>query len=147
MTVSLSRRDCKSLLEDYHNGPFYSSPDFPSSIIAICVYLSFSPSLSLSGKIDGWNILRNMRIKSQRRKHLRGTPQWMRIWRMLIKQCHDLLSVTKHLLFQSQRLGFLENVAFGHSSVNLFASVWVALRVSGKKKKTLLTASIIWPRL
>lgn len=61
---------------------------------------------------------------------------------MLIKQCHDLLSVTKHLLFQSQRLGFLENVAFGHSSVNLFASVWVALRVSGKKK-TLLTASII----
>lgn len=52
---------------------------------------------------------------------------------MLIKQCHDLLSVTKHLLFQSQRLGFLENVAFGHSFVNLFASVWVALRVSGKK--------------
>lgn len=57
---------------------------------------------------------------SQRGKHLRGTPQWMRIWRMLIKQCHDLLSVTKHLLFQSQRLGFLENVSFGHSSANFF---------------------------
>lgn len=44
---------------------------------------------------------------------------------MLIKQCCDLLPVTKHLLFQSQRLGFLENVSFGHSSVNFFASILV----------------------
>lgn len=44
---------------------------------------------------------------------------------MLIKQCHDLLRVTKHLLFRSQRLGFLENVSFGHSSVNFFASILV----------------------
>lgn len=44
---------------------------------------------------------------------------------MLIKQCHDLLPVTKHLLFRSQRLGFLENVSFGHSSVNFFASILV----------------------
>lgn len=29
MTVSLSDRDLKSLREDYHNGPFYSPPDFP----------------------------------------------------------------------------------------------------------------------
>lgn len=28
-------------------------------------------------------------------------------------------------MFQSQRLGFLENVSFGHSSVNFFATVLV----------------------
>lgn len=44
---------------------------------------------------------------------------------MLIKQCHDLLLVPKRLLFRSQRLGFLENVSFGHSSVNFFASILV----------------------
>lgn len=65
MTVSLSHRDCKSLREDYHNGPFYSSPDFPSCIIAIRSYLSLPRSFSLRGKIDGWNILRNMRIKAK----------------------------------------------------------------------------------
>lgn len=30
MSVSLSDKDSKSLLEDYHNGPFISSPDFPT---------------------------------------------------------------------------------------------------------------------
>lgn len=49
----------------------------------------------------------------------------MRIWRTLIKQCHDLLPVTKRLLFRSQRLGFLENVSFGHSSANFLASFLV----------------------
>lgn len=88
----------------------------PHQISLLCNYHF---PLSLSQWQNCWGeYLEKYASKSQRGKHLRGTPQWMRIWRMLIKQCHDLLSVTKHLQFQSQRLGFLENVWFGHSSVN-----------------------------
>ena len=91
----------------------------PHQISLLCNYRF---PLSLSQWQNWWvEYLEKYVSISQRGKHLRGTPQWMRIWRMLIKQCHDLLSVTKHLLFQSQRLGFLENVSFGHSSVNFFA--------------------------
>lgn len=62
MAVSfLSGRDCKSLVEDYHNGPFLFLARFPSRVITNCSYLS----LSLSGKIDGWNILRNMWVQAK----------------------------------------------------------------------------------
>lgn len=64
----------------------------------------------------------------------------MGIGKMLIKQCHDLLTEMKHLLFQSQRLGFLENVAFGHSDVDLFTSIRAALTLW----KIVKPCNIIW---
>lgn len=108
----------------------------PHQISLLCNY---HLPLSLSQWQNWWvEYLEKYVSKSQRGKHLRGTPQWMRIWKMLIKQCHDLLPVTKHLLFQSQRLGFLENVSFGHSSVNFFASILVVTESWKKSRPPIL---------
>lgn len=57
MAVSfLSGRDCKSLVEDYHNGPFLFLAQFPSRVITNCSYLSLSLSVAkLMGGIS-WEI-------------------------------------------------------------------------------------------
>lgn len=81
----VSDRDSKCLAEDYHNGPF----------LFFSLSCNYQLQLSLSQWQNWWvEYVEKYVSTSQRRKHLRGTPQWMRIWSMLIKQCHDLLPVT-----------------------------------------------------